>query len=135
MRSQPKKERWKFFHPHRDLNQGPLDLKASVLPMSFSDLEKLGLTVLKKTNPLITINLITILRSSLPFPAVMSLVVFFNIIGISKNLLLVSSRGGLEVERTTRFKHSPCSTSVDWIPLGAKNIYGTVIDPLYIISP
>ena len=36
MRSQLKNERGKLFFPRRDLNHGPLELKASVLPMSFS---------------------------------------------------------------------------------------------------
>ena len=36
MRSQLKTERG-FFLPHQDLNQGPLEPKASVLPMSYTD--------------------------------------------------------------------------------------------------
>ena len=36
MRSQFKEERGKFFLFHRDLNHGPLELKASVLPMSYT---------------------------------------------------------------------------------------------------
>ena len=37
MRSQLKSERGIFFLPHQDLNQGPMQPKASVLPMSYTD--------------------------------------------------------------------------------------------------
>ena len=37
MRSQLKNERENSFLPHRDLNHGPLEPKASVLPMSYTD--------------------------------------------------------------------------------------------------
>ena len=37
MSSQLKHERGNFFSPHRDLNHGPLEPKASVLQMSYID--------------------------------------------------------------------------------------------------
>ena len=37
MRSQLKNERGKFFLSQRDFNYGPLESKAGVLPMSYSD--------------------------------------------------------------------------------------------------
>ena len=37
MRSKLKNERGIFFLPHLDLNHGPLEPRASVLPMSYSD--------------------------------------------------------------------------------------------------
>ena len=37
MRSQLKNERENFVIPHRDLKHGPLEMKASVLPMNYAD--------------------------------------------------------------------------------------------------